>query len=187
MNNPHKYKRGKQFIVIDTGELLTLDRVQESGDYFCLKENGTFDVYSPDEVKDTVKHRTPINSTPKPKSNDEKEKSDKLTQFFESLTIPNACHECDKQLIAFTPYGRRSVSAHVLPKSKFESIAMNPDNILFLGAGYLGGCNCHDIYDSCVDSRKSMKVYHIALKRYETMLPLLTDKEINEANKYLGL
>ena len=73
MNNPHKYKRGKQFIVIDTGELITLDRVQESGDYFCKKENGVFEVYPPDEVKDTVKHRAPINSALKPKTTDVKE------------------------------------------------------------------------------------------------------------------
>lgn len=112
---------------------------------------------------------------------------DEYKGFFESLTIPERCEECNQVLLAFNNFGRRCVSAHILPKSTFKSVAKHPDNILFLGSGILGGCRCHDTYDSCIENRKSMRVYETALSRLEGFKHLLTDKEIVMAEKYLGL
>lgn len=112
---------------------------------------------------------------------------DEYKEFFESLVIPERCEECNQQLLAFNNFGRRCCSAHILPKSSFKSVAKRPDNILYLGASVLGGCACHNKFDNCVDSRKSMRVYEIALTRLESFKHLLTDKELVMAEKYLGI
>lgn len=112
---------------------------------------------------------------------------DEYKEFFESLTIPERCEECNQQLLAFNNFGRRACSAHILPKSKFKSVAKHPDNILFMGASLLGACDCHDKWDRSIDSRKSMRVYQRAVDRIYSLRNLLTDKEIISAQKYLGI
>lgn len=112
---------------------------------------------------------------------------DEYKEFFESLTIPERCEECNQQLLAFNNFGRRCVSSHILPKSTFKSVAKHPDNILFMGASLLGACDCHDKWDRSIESRKSMRVYQMAVDRIYSIRNLLTDKEIISAKKYLGI
>lgn len=189
----YKPKRGAHFIHTKTGSEFWLYRIKSETEYVLCDQSdfsirAHFATHHPDDLQAVQKQGHPIVSRPKKQVPGDKIKADELTQFFKSLNIPVNCQECDKPLIAFTDYGRRSVSAHILPKSKFESVAMNEDNILFLGAGYLGGCHCHDDWDSCIETRMEMKVYPTALKRYQKILPFFNNgHEINMANDYLGL
>jgi len=116
-----------------------------------------------------------------------KKSGDEYKDFFESLVIPERCEECNERLLAFNNFGRRCVSAPILPKQTFKSVAKHPDNILFMGAGLLGACNHHDVWDRGIENRKSMRVYKIALERLESFKHLLTDKELVMAEKYLGI
>ncbi len=114
-----------------------------------------------------------------------------MTAFFDSLAdkVPFGCQNCNTPLYAFTKKAKRSVCAHIFPKARFESIATNPANILFMGADYIGcPCNCHDRWDANLDSRKKLtRAYRIALDRFEILKPAMTDKELVMAYEYLGL
>lgn len=112
---------------------------------------------------------------------------DEYKDFFESLEIEPRCQECNQLLLAFNNFGKRCCSAHILPKSTFKSVAKLPENILYLGAGFLGSCSCHDKWDSCIENRISMRVYKIAVDRFNSFSHMLTDKEIVMAEKYLGI
>jgi hypothetical protein len=131
--------------------------------------------------------------TSKPKALDTSEKEDKKTvnDFFDKvgLKIPFHCQECRKPLYAFSKKAKRSVSAHILPKSVFESVKTNPDNIIFLGASYIGcPCDCHTYYDYSVENRIKMKIYPVVLERFEMKLKhLLTDRELIQAYEYLNI
>lgn len=130
MNNPHKYKRGKQLIVVGTGEIVTLDRVQESGDYFCLKENETFDVYSPDEVKEAVKQRPPIN-----KVSDDKKKEDRVYNTLRLVFLENKT-ACQIKLPGCTI---KSTEVHHLFSGS------NRSKYYLITSEWLAACrNCHD-------------------------------------------
>jgi hypothetical protein len=110
--------------------------------------------------------------------------------FFASqmLTMPNNCENCNKTLNAKSNFAKRCVTAHILPKSTFKSVATNPKNIMFLGVGILGICQCHDTWDMLdAETRLKMKCYDIAIKRFEEFKHLLTPHEYNRALTYLGI
>lgn len=132
-------------------------------------------------------HSKSIKSKVKGATNEEKEAKNGLNAFFDSLVVPERCQECGDRLMAFNKFAKRSCCAHLLPKFKFESIATNELNILFMGADFLGGCSCHDCWDKSVSNRKKMEVYPLALQRYELLKEFLTNAEIVSADKYLGL
>lgn len=162
-----KQKTEIRTITWDENESMELINV-EAGDEITVSKAGKY-------VTCTIK-RKPV-----------KKSGDEYKEFFESLTIPERCEECNQQLLAFNNFGRRCCSAHILAKSSFKSVAKEPSNILFLGASLLGACDCHNKWDSCIENRKSMRVYATALTRLEGFKHLLTDKEIVMAEKYLGI
>lgn len=162
-----KQKTEIRTITWDENESMELINV-EAGDEITVSNAGKY-------VTCTIK-RKPV-----------KKSGDEYKEFFESLTIPERCEECNQVLLAFNNFGRRCVSAHILNKASFKSVAKHPDNILYLGASILGACSCHNFYDSCIENRKSMRVYKVALARLESFKHLLTDKELVMAEKYLGI
>lgn len=188
MNQP-KDKRGKQFIIIETGENVKLNRIQDNGDYFVEFENCTFDSFGYNELKPLNKNKiSSISNKPKPLTEKAKSDTQAMNEFFDSLVVPFNCQSCNKPLYAFSKKAKRSVSAHLFPKAHFESIKINPDNIVFMGADYIGcPCSCHDRFDMNVDIRKSMPIYALALERFELLKPHMTTAEILEGYKYLGI
>lgn len=138
----------------------------------------------------TPERKVARNGLKTPRMTDKKKEDSLLmSAFFRSLEdkLPVNCMECGQPLQVWNTYARRSVSAHILPKSKFESVARNEDNILYMGAAFLGGCAHHDDWDSSVEKRKAMKIYPQALKQFDKFKDQLTDKELIDALKYLGL
>lgn len=185
MNQP-KPKRGQKFTIKETGETVTLNRIQENGDYFCDHENGDYEAYNPSELKPATIGRTPIKSMPKPLSEANKEFKKELNVFFasEMLMMPFLCDNCDQPLMAFTSFEKRCTIAHILEKRNFKEVATHPMNKVFLCAK--GGC--HSKFDnSTAQERSQMKVYTLALERYGKIKSLLTGPQIVQAEKYLNI
>lgn len=84
------------------------------------------------------------------------------------------CVECNERLI-----GDVSEVAHILPKTTFKSIALNPKNILFL-CSWKSKNNCHSKFDSDGESMRSMNIYTEVLR--QTVKELLD--EVSEKVSY---
>lgn len=114
-----------------------------------------------------------------------------LDNFFKSLWEDKhhfKCQNCRADLFATNNSKKRACSAHILAKSKYPSIAMNEDNILYMGVLAFGAsCGCHTAWDSNVARRMKMAVYNLALKRFELLKPYLDDKELIMAEEDLGI
>jgi len=127
----------------------------------------------------------------KPLTEAEKTFKKELNVFFasETLVMPYICDNCDLPLYAFSASDKRACIAHILPKSMkqsvgFPTVSTHPQNKLFLCAK--GGC--HSKWDNKgVEDRLNMKVYDLAIQRFNKFKHLLTEAEIIKANKYLGL
>ncbi len=72
----------------------------------------------------------------------------------------------------------RAASAHIFPKSLFQSVATHPLNFLILGAG----CGCHHEFDSSIDKACEMKVWPTSVLRF-----IKFEENITETHKYLDL
>lgn len=127
--------------------------------------------------------RQPIKPSVK-KSTEKKE----LNVFFanQMLEIAIRCENCGSKLDHSSSFAIRSQTAHILPKSKFKSVAMHPKNRMFLCC--FGGNYCHSLWDDHdAEKRKTMPVYKLALDRVNELGHLLTNAEKVKALKYLGL
>lgn len=105
-----------------------------------------------------------------------KQKHDKVVddskkKFFDDnialLKIMPKCENCHCDIDAsFMP---ASNVAHILAKSKYKSVAWEPNNRVFLCAGKneKESNNCHHLFDSNISGRKEMEVYEIAKQRFE--------------------
>lgn len=190
MNKP-KDKRGKQFLIVETGELVTLNRIKENGEYFVDYPNGNYASFDLSDLREAKQNKVSSISN-KPKKLTEAKKSDKdaLNEFFDKQaeTMPFNCDECNKPLYAYTRFSKRCTTCHIFPKSDFKSIQTNPLNIFYLGADLLGICAHHDAWDRLgISKRKTMNVYSLALERFELLKPHMTTAEVLEGYKYLGI
>lgn len=134
--------------------------------------------------------RKPISSSSSKVDNSAtKEQKAALNVFFasESLIIPPACENCLKPLKLNNAFERRSVIAHILPKSDksgFPTVATHLKNRMFLGKW----CGCHGNWDNKdAAARQKMNCYPLAIERFRKFEHLLTGHEHNKALKYLGL
>lgn len=90
--------------------------------------------------------------------------------------IPEKIKQIGKK---FSLDGYRCATAHVLPKRKeygFPSVAANPINRLFLGSA-IGGCGCHDDYDSSWEKASTMKIWPLAVEIFKQLYPLIHPSE----------
>lgn len=71
----------------------------------------------------------------------------------------------------------RAATAHIFPKSIFESVASNEWNYLVLGAA----CGCHNLSHR-LDTFSQMKVFGTAINRFHKFKHLITER-----HKYLDL
>jgi hypothetical protein len=121
---------------------------------------------------------------------DQTNKKVELDIFFKAQAelVPLRCLNCNRLLNAFNAWAKKCVTAHILPKVIFESVAANMDNVMFLGCGLFSECNCHADWDNRdAEARKQMSCYPIALSRVELFYDELTPKEQVMADKYLGI
>lgn len=77
------------------------------------------------------------------------------------------CQECGARLQGLT-----GEVAHILSKRSSPEVATNDDNILYL---CFYGNSCHNRFDNTLAKRKEMKVFDLALKKYDKFKHLLTN------------
>jgi hypothetical protein len=99
-------------------------------------------------------------------------------EFFSSL-IPSleaqgVCENCGCRLnVNYNPFWNM---AHILPKSKYKSVAEERLNILFLCSQKDWNTNrCHERFDSGPSTRKEMPVYELSRQRYEQFKDKVTE------------
>jgi hypothetical protein len=144
----------------------------------------------PETLTEAVKQRVGLQSKVKPLSEKKKNEKQLLNEFYDQLILkmPYLCCECSKPLFAFNKFAKRSCCAHIFGKADFPKISTNELNIFYLPAEFLGGCGHHDAWDRLgAEHRTTMKVYKIALERFEKLKASMTDHEIIKAMTYLNL
>lgn len=67
-----KIKRGTKLTIIETGEIVTLNRIKENGNYFCDFDNGSYQSFDVTELKLTTKINEPINKVSESKKEEDK-------------------------------------------------------------------------------------------------------------------
>lgn len=191
-----KIKRGTE---LSLNGALVWCNLDQGGDcvFIChqkrmdVTKGDVFEWIPRDDLKPVKEVRAPIKKLAKNLSDEEIQNRANSNDFFDqmALKIPYYCENCGKPLYAFNKKAKRSVTAHILPKKIFKSIAIDPNNILFMGADYIGcPCNCHDRWDMNSDIRSKMPIYDMALGRFETDLKFkLTRTELKAAYTYLKI
>ncbi|MDB5288559.1 MAG: hypothetical protein JWR05_3508 [Mucilaginibacter sp.] len=190
-----KYKRGALYL--HNGEEVFINTSNRSDGKISVSTDSTFRnlktfrLVSPSDLTTTsAKPQNGIIGKIKSKLNCAKPGDKDLNIFYDQMAeiMPFHCQNCGKPLYAGNKFFKRCVSAHILPKSKFETIATNPDNILFLGWGIIGVCYCHDNYDNKgASDRAAMPCYPLVLERFELLKPHIPENQLNEAMKYLNI
>lgn len=72
--------------------------------------------------------------------------------------------------------GDFSEVAHILPKSKFKSIATLDKNIIYL-CGWKSENNCHGKYDNCSNKDlRNMIIFPKILKSFDELCDLIEEK-----------
>lgn len=187
-----KLKKGTRFLYENREVIVEHDRQDGKVCVLGIKEGtgaNEYVVVDIDSLQPLKCLKSKIKAQKRPLSQEQINKKEDLRSFYNKLDVPFNCQECGKPLYAFREFAKRCVSAHILPKSKFPSVAMNPDNIIFLGSDIVAGvCDCHTFYDYSVENRVNMKIYPIVVDRFESKLKdLLTKHELIEALKYLWI
>lgn len=187
-----KYKAGNKVIYQGKEVFVSSTKRTDNKIVICdderLQTGFNYDPVYPYELSPVRQLRQGICT--KPQTPEKRAELGDMTAFFDSLAdkIPFHCQNCNTPLYAFVKKAKRSVCAHLFPKSKFESIKTNPLNIVFMGASFIGcPCDCHTEYDSSVEKRVKMRIYRVALERFELLKEFMTDKELVEAHDYLNI
>lgn len=99
--------------------------------------------------------------------------------FFDNkitlLKIKNVCDNCGCKINAnFMPHAN---IAHILPKSRYKSVATHPDNFLFLCSGKTDAeiGNCHYKFDNQIKNQEAMPVWDLAKQRFQKFKHLVTE------------
>ena len=95
--------------------------------------------------------------------------------FFKHIKIIKSerkvCEECGDRL-----QGDFSEVCHILNKSKFKSIAMEDDNVIYL-CGWKSNNNCHAMLDnSALEYVKRMKIYPKLQAAFKGLEDRITEK-----------
>jgi hypothetical protein len=124
--------------------------------------------------------RTPLKKRPTPIKKGKPKKKDKsLDEFFETLMRVNVpvCDNCGamKPILNSEDYKPlwKSCQAHLLQKRHFKSLQTHELNMMVLGSGYSGMCNCHDDFDNNWDKASKMKIWPEVVRRFKILYPLI--------------
>ncbi len=189
-----KLKRGEEYLY--NGEHVWVELQKSASEVLVCWSQGRdlsdrYDTVKIADLKPVNGSRGTIKQVVKPVSSEERKRRETLDEFFDrmGLKIPFHCQNCGKPLYAYSKKAKRSVSAHIFPKSIFKSIETDENNLLFMGADYIGcPCNCHDRWDSNSDIRVTMPIYQEALARFETDLKFkMNPEELKQAFTYLKI
>lgn len=194
INTNTRPKRKHEFIIIETGQQVYLDRIQNANIYFVCDSPALSldDNYFPIDVsllKEATQKRTGISAKPKALTEANKSFKKELNIFFASqlLECPDKCEECEASFYGYTQEQLRGLIAHILPKNEkhgFPDVAIHPLNRMFLGTK----CGHHARWDNLgAKERKEMKVYKVAIERFNQFKSLLSEADLIRANKYLNL
>lgn len=94
------------------------------------------------------------------------------TAIFELKENP-VCQNCNQPINAsFEPHHN---IAHILPKSRYKSVATHPDNKLFLCASKDNRNGCHEKFDSGVTNMMEMKVFSLAVEKFQKFKDKVTE------------
>ena len=77
------------------------------------------------------------------------------------------CWECSALVATWNRKYAKAAVAHILPKEFFPSIKTHPFNFLILA----GPCGCHHRWDAHSENAVKMKVFPIALERFQQFYP----------------
>lgn len=114
----------------------------------------------------------------KEKLKEEKPARDEQNEWFVAIEVKEFkkgfcnCWNCGEKIPkAFA----RAATAHVLPKrnNQFPSVKTHPENYLILGAG----CGCHNRYDRSWEDAAQMKVWPLAVEKFNIIYPFIAAKE----------
>lgn len=98
--------------------------------------------------------------------------------MIEELVSKPFCENCGCRIK--TDYLPHFNIAHILSKQKYKSVALEPNNIIFLCSSKdKEGVGCHEIYDSGLEQRSLMPVFSTAKERLEK----ITDKIIEKGKE----
>ena len=87
--------------------------------------------------------------------------------------MPRECENCQAYLSPYIHISQRAYIAHIVPKSKFVSVMLHPLNRIFLCV------DCHSKFDNSLSKEVvQMNVWPIAVKRFEKILPDISQSEI---------
>lgn len=119
----------------------------------------------------------PVSEKKKQQNKEEKPQRDAQNKWFDDVAQKEKkggykCWECGT---AINPFFIKAAIAHVLPKrdNQFPSVKTHPDNYLILGAG----CGCHNRYDRTWEDAAQMKVWPLAVERFNKIYPFIAAKE----------
>lgn len=127
-------------------------------------------------------HRNKVNAGKK-HNVEKREYKKELNVYFANqiLITPKRCEECGADLSYWKNSMPRAIIAHILPKSKFKSVATHPKNKMFFCPS-----PCHADFDNKgEDFAKTMKSLPLMRERFEEFKNLLTSQELARVPKYL--
>lgn len=93
---------------------------------------------------------------------------------FENMPSPHICEECGDKIVKINSTN----IAHILPKSKFPSVALEYYNYLLLCG------NCHSTFDSSFKKASSMRCFEKARFRYNLFKDLVTENNTRILNYF---
>jgi hypothetical protein len=192
---PIKYKRGELYL-LNNQEVYIYTSNRSDGKLSVCTDRSFSDISGfklvlPSDLSNaSSKPKQGIIAKISPKQKGVKQPDRELNTFYDEMgkVMPFNCQNCNKPLYAHNKFFRRCTAAHILAKSDYPSIATNSDNIIFLGCGIIGVCDCHSSYDlKGAAYRATMPCYPLVLSRYEKLKDYLTEKERFKAEIYLFL
>lgn len=122
---------------------------------------------------DYLKFRRELKLKGKPPANVKREAKTAKGVFFASqiAAAPAKCENCRESLRETKAINPAAIVAHIVPKSKFPSVATHPNNRMYL-------CDtCHGKYDNgSTKEIQAMNCFQVAVERLKTFVKLITEK-----------
>lgn len=94
-------------------------------------------------------------------------------EAIEELKKNPVCQNCGERIsVSYEPV--RNI-AHILPKQRYKSVAIHPDNKLFLCSSKDFQNSCHEKFDSGVSTMVKMPCFKLAVEKFEKFKDQVTE------------